>query len=156
MHIDGDYINQYNNFGVNSLHNCYCEDSFSIVKMTFAVPVSGFGFFWGASDEQWILTAYNLLDLPIEAFALPITFASNDGDFVGLNNDPGIAYAILSGSNRDYIFLDNVTALASLPVPGPIAGAGLPGILFAGGGFLTWWRNRRSRWGSAALPAVAA
>ena len=106
MWVDNAYIGQYNNFGTQSLHNNYAPQSFNTLTINFNGTTSGFGFFWGASDSQWVLTAYNSSNNPIESFALPITRGSNAGDFVGLL-DPGIAWATLSGTGGDYVFIDN-------------------------------------------------
>jgi hypothetical protein len=56
----------------------------------------------------------------------------------------GLQYAYVDVFHPGNDSVGNIYAShAASPVPGPIVGAGLPGLIFASGGLLAWWRRKR-------------
>jgi len=120
-----------------------------------AIAPASFGEFAGAllvgNNGDGTIDAFDpttgaFLGMLLDPTGNPITnsglWALRVGNGGAAGFDPNALY-LDAGINGELDGLFGEIQVAPSSVPGPIAGAGLPGLVSAGGGLLGWWRRRQ-------------
>jgi PEP-CTERM motif len=135
LFVDSDYSGQYGSSG-NHVANRYNNPS--PVTISFAAPVSAFGFNWGAADQPWSMQLFGNNNTLLETIGVAAQTNPFAG-FIGGANSSGISSVVLtslSSYGYDYFLLDNLQYVqASTDVPEPssvlMLGLGLIGLVAA-------------------------
>ncbi|CAN7372612.1 PEPxxWA-CTERM sorting domain-containing protein [Phenylobacterium sp. LjRoot164] len=137
--VDTQYGGQFNALGKSLKSVIHSQ-----VDIGFDEALTGFGFFFGASDLTWTLSAYDALGGLLESVQISPTGASNAGNFYGLKAN-GIRSARLTTTSADYVIIDDFrTSIAPLGPTGAVPEPATWAMMITGFG-LTGAMVRRSR-----------